>query len=37
MCAEFTSTHDLDRREGILKQFERAAERLAAFKREEAI
>jgi len=37
LCAEFTSTHDLDRREGILKQFERAAERLAAFKREEAI
>ncbi len=30
LCAEFTSTRDLDRREGILKQFERAAEKIAA-------
>lgn len=32
LCAEFTSTHDLDRREGILKQFERAANRVEAYR-----
>jgi len=30
LCAEFVETRDLDRREGILKQFERAAEKIAA-------
>lgn len=31
LCAEFTSTRDLDRREVILKQFEQAADRVVAF------
>lgn len=30
LCAEFEATHNLDRREGILQQFERAAEKIAA-------
>lgn len=37
LCAEFASTRDLDRREGILKQFEQAAERLAAYQRKEEL